>query len=357
MGWFKSALQGIGSGVNWIKQNTGTITQAAEVIAKLAAATKADGFVDGGDPASSIFPNFAANATALEAAAQAKAEEHLAEVIASLPKHIANDSTLKTVSDGALGGSGSSAFLWTYPSVDDNIGHPSKQAVQDLGKMLAQRSFPTTLSTGSGTTLGPLGGWFDVARGIGGAIFGALGADVSDDVGTPSIQTKPFAIANHTGDCVISGAHAFYRIPLGEGAPNQTWHAAIAMHMTTTGTYRQAESERTKVFSFTQPVHTSGSNPQWLVTMNVRWEDAVSAQIFSPALLSQIQSQVNVNAGWVLHHTSLDGMDQQIKLECPVDFIPNQASMLVRGLIKTVLGGNPVLTPDITITNSSLVLP
>lgn len=357
MGWFNSALQGIGSAVNWVKQNSGTIAKAAEVIAGIAGVPVMADDVNG--PVTDLFPNFTKAAAKVYDKAQKGAQEKLDEVLASLPERIRNDTTLEITQEPVPA---ESTFLWSEPAPLDTKGQPNKELVQDIGKMLTQRNFPTVLPTSSnGAGNLALGGLLDVALRIGQAIFANLGKAVDSDGDITSTQ---FVIPSGDDSVTITGCHAFYGIPLGQTGFNSAWHAGLVMHKITTQTYRKFESARIKALSFHE--HIRLADPVWLVTLNVAWEDSVWANTLTPKLKTQLEHTDVTKAGWKLHYNSLDGMDQQIKLQCPPDFTPPQAKGLVRQCIKTVApssqlaldeSSNPYLTPDIQVTLSTLLLP
>ncbi|KAK4232666.1 hypothetical protein C8A03DRAFT_20085, partial [Achaetomium macrosporum] len=286
------------------------------------------------------------------------AQKHLEKVLDSLPAHIKEDPTLEVT---AAAVPAETTFLWFDPAPVDSKGQPNRGLVRDLGKMLTVRSFPTVLPSSSGDINAVGFGWLDVGFRIGQAIFGNLGAvEISKD---GLIQSTCFSIPSGDGSCVITGCHAYYSIPLGQTGTNSAWHAGLVMHKITTAGYRKLESARNKSVALTHNVKNSGSEPQWLCTMNVQWEDSVSANVLAPKLIQQLQANTQ---GYVLHHCSLDGMDQQIKIQCPDDTTPTQAKGLVRQCIKTVISGSglltavataPFLTPDIQLTMSTLILP
>ncbi|KAK4194029.1 hypothetical protein QBC40DRAFT_344384 [Triangularia verruculosa] len=302
MGWFSSALQGIGHAVSWIKQNSGTIAQAASTIAQVAGAT------------------------------------HLEKMLDSLPAQIKNDPTLEVI---AAAVPAETTFLWFDPAPVDSKGQPNRGLVRDLGKMLTVRSFPTVLPSGSGD----------------------INAVAVETIKDGLIQSTRFSIPSGDGSCVITGCHAYYSIPLGQTGTNSVWHAGLVMHKITTASYRKLESPRNKSLTLTHNVNHSSSEPQWLCTMNVQWEDSVSANIVAPQLIQQLQANA---PGFVLHHCSLDGMDQHIKIQCPNDTTPSQAKGLVRQCIKTAMSDSGLvtavatvhfLTPDVQLTMSTLILP
>ncbi|KAK4671534.1 hypothetical protein QC764_606710 [Podospora pseudoanserina] len=360
MSWWSSLIHGVGSAVDWVKSNSGTIGTAAGIIAKVAGAI-AD---DHSDPVAQIFPNFIKAAQRLKKKAQKGAQAKLDEVSASLPDRIKNDKTRKTEEAASLS---DSTFMWVDPAPLNADGQPNKSLVHDIGKMLAQSSFPTVLKAGNGKGKreGSDSGFLDVALSIGQAIFAnmATDAEYADDDG---IVVSPFSISSTDGCCTISGCHAYYPIPLGQTGANSVWHAAIAMNKTTTEAYRFHEFASTRALTISQPVKmdNGSGNPQWLVTMSVPWEDAVSASKLAPALLNELQSTDVTQVGWRLYYHSLDGTDQRLKLQCPDGFTPAQAKGLVRGCIKDVVrssgmllspNASPYLTPDILVTMSTLV--
>ncbi|KAK0721226.1 hypothetical protein B0T21DRAFT_386166 [Apiosordaria backusii] len=355
MGWFSSALQGIGHAVNWIKQNSGTISQAASTIAQVAGAV---GLAEGEEPADALFPNFTAAAAKVAAAAGDGAQQQLEKVLDSFPAQIKNDPTLEVT---AAAVPAETTFLWFDPAPVDSEGQPNRGLVRDLGKMLTARSFPTVLPSGSGDINAVDFGWLDVGLRIGQAIFGNLGA--VEIIKDGLIQSTRFSIPSGDGSCVITGCHAYYNIPLGQTGTNSAWHAGLVMHKITTASYRKLESARNKSLTLTHSVKNDSSEPQWLCTMNVQWEDSVSANIVAPKLIQQLQANTQ---GYVLHHCSLDGMDQHIKIQCPNDTTPTQAKGLVRQCVKTAMSDSGLvtavatshfLTPDVQLTMSTLILP
>ncbi|KAK4232678.1 hypothetical protein C8A03DRAFT_39738, partial [Achaetomium macrosporum] len=176
MGWFSSALQGIGHAVNWVKQNSGTIVQAASTIAQVAGAV---GLAEGEDPADALFPNFTA----------AAGKKHVEKVLDSLPAQIRKDPTLEVI---AAAVPAETTFLWFDPAPVDSKGQPNRGLVRDLGKMLTARSFPTLLPSSSGGIKAVDFGWLDVGLKIGQAIFGNIGAvEISKD---GLIQSTSFSV-------------------------------------------------------------------------------------------------------------------------------------------------------------------
>ncbi|KAK0671623.1 hypothetical protein QBC41DRAFT_269908 [Cercophora samala] len=358
MGWWGSIISGVGAAVDWVKSNSGTIEKAVSVIAKVAGAI-AD---DHDDPVAQLFPNFTKAAQKLKEKAQEGAEMKLKEVKAGLPDRIKNDKTRRTEAATDLA---DSTFLWVDPAPLNQAGQPNKGLVQDIGKMLAQSSFPTVLKTGNGKEKGKQSdsGLLDVALSIGEAIFANMGTE-SEHADDDGIVVSPFSISSADGCCTISGCHAYYPIPLGQTGANSAWHAAMAMHKTTTEPHRFNEFANTRALTFSQRVKVEDGNPKWLVTMSIPWEDAVSASSLAPALLNELKSNDVTQAGWRLNYHSLDGTDQRLKLQCPDGFTPAQAKGLVRGCIKDVVkssgmllspNASPYLTPDIQVTMSTLV--
>lgn len=355
MGWFDSIVQGIGAGVNWVKENSGTIGQAASAISSIAGLV----LLDNDDPTAKIFPNFAAAAAKLAEKAQRGALEKRDDVIAGLPEYIRNDPTLQVTADEDPAGS---TFLWLDPAPLDPADQPNKGLVQDIGKLLTEKSLPTVLP-GKNDKANTLDfGLFDVALSIGQAIFSNLGgAGKASDDGISSIK---FKVPSGDGSCTITGCHAYYQIPLGQSGPNVAWHAGLVIHKITTKAYRDFESARTKALSFTQPVGATGTEPQWLVTLNVKWEDSVSANASAPKLIEDLKKPDVTKNGWAVNYNSLDGVVQQIKLLCGPGHLPAEAKGLVRHSIRTILGlpnalaatssASP-LTPVIEITLASLV--
>ncbi|KAK4171388.1 hypothetical protein QBC36DRAFT_382600 [Triangularia setosa] len=356
MGWWNSIVDGVGSAVNWIKSNSGTIGAAASVIAKIAGAVAQDD----DDPVAQLFPNFTKAAQKLNELAKGGANAKLKEVLNSIPEYSMNDRmvNLQTAEATLLA---DSTFLWLDPAPLNRDGQPNKGLVQDIGKMLAQSSFSTVLtSSGEGKRKGSRS--LDVALAIGQAIFANMGtgAEQANDDG---IVLAPFDISYDDVGCRITGCHAYYQIPLGQTGANSAWHAALAMSQTTTENYRKYEFARTRDVFFTQPIRTDNGNPQWLVTMSVPWEESVSAYTLSKGLLGELTSNDIIQDGWHLHYHSLDGTDQHIKVQCPDGHTPAQARGLVRECIKKVLKNSgmlvsastsPYLTPDIHITMSVL---
>lgn len=233
--------------------------------------------------------------------------------------------------------------------------------------MLAQRSFPTVLPYGADADadagdLTAVGfGWLDVASRIGQAIFGNLGRVETFQDGP--IQSTRFSIPSSDGSCTITGCHAYYSIPLGQTGTNAAWHAGLVMYQITTSKYREEEAARRRSVALTHPITQSGSEPQWLCTMAVEWEDSVSASVVAPKLIQQIKAN---KLGYALNTCSLDGMLQQLKIQCPPDITPTQAKGFVRQCVKdapvttglvTPITTTPYLTPDIQLTMSTLLLP
>lgn len=357
MGWFSSALQGIGSAVNWVKQNTGTISQAASIIAQVAGAVAVD---EAEDPADALFPNFTTASAKVAAVAQDGAQQHLQKILDALPAHIKNDPTLEVTSPGIPA---ETTFLWHDPAPVDAKGDPNRGLTRDLSKMLAQRSFPTVLPVGSagGDLKAVSFGWLDVAKTIGQAIFGNLGRVETFQDGP--IQSTRFSIPSSDGTCTITGCHAYYGIPLGQTGTNTAWHAGLVMHKITTSAYRVQEAARRKGVALTHRITQSSSEPQWLCTMAVQWEDSVSASVIAPKLIQQIKAN---KLGYELNTCSLDGMEQQLKIQCPPNITPTQAKGFVRQCVKEALAITgviaatttaPYLTPDIQLTMSTLLLP
>ncbi|KAK0726400.1 hypothetical protein B0T21DRAFT_385668 [Apiosordaria backusii] len=313
----------------------GYVGQAASVIAKIAGVPVK--LHDDDDPAAQLFPNFTTASSKVYDAAEKGAKEKLEEVLAALPDHIKNDSTLETTS---VAYPAESTFLWTDPAPLNKNGKPNRELVQDIGKMLAQRGFPTVFPTSTSDADSTDFDWLDVALNIGKAIFSNI-PPITQDSGD-GITTSKFAIHSGNGSW-ITGCHAYYGIPLGQAGANSAWHSGLVMQLTTTKAYRDFETARNKALNFTQDVSTSNGKLRWLVTMNVQWEGSVTANRLAPALKGKLKSD-------------------DIKLQCPDEYTPAQARGLVRECAKSVIqslftgtGSEPYLTPEIIVTMSTLL--
>ncbi|KFY64866.1 hypothetical protein V496_02967 [Pseudogymnoascus sp. VKM F-4515 (FW-2607)] len=204
MGWFDSTIDGIGSAVNWVTSNSGTISgvfNAVSTVASLLVATSPVDNAKGADTDTppDLFVTFNQANQYLEN----EASYMLGKILPKLP----NVRIVKM------------SGLWTGASPIDATGDPSLEMNKDIAKtgyIRGQRSSPA----------------FSLV--LSHIIWGADGPQ--NYIYTPNVT-----LANDENTCAISVIHAYYAVPLGKTGNDNTWHGAVQLAMGTNSDFdRQA---------------------------------------------------------------------------------------------------------------------
>lgn len=314
MSWFDSLLDGLGSVVNWTMAHSGeigSVVNAVGTVASLLAA--AEETVDDTDP-TDLFPSFK------------KAGDYLETVAAS-------EVPSAPISAGTNTRKYSIQGIWKSAAPLDASQNPSPEMYHDVANILAQNNIPEAF-------VGAKGYQTDVSKDIAQAIFAdnpspppppTSDSRLSKSNKRPSYIAAPkFKFSNNDASCVISGAHAYYAIPMGKAATENIWHGALQIEVTSTPDFDQRYIRKKRNFRYqTQQLATADN--VWLVTCQMTWNSVSLAQEVFPLLKTKLSSEYpNYNVVF----DNLSGLIQTMKIQAPSDTTPAQVRC---GLTQAVL--------------------
>lgn len=249
--------------------------------------------------------------------------------------------------------------IWQNPVLIEH-GSAALPMYQDVAKFLSLHGVPAIIQDA--------GDPIPVARSLSDALFANASAS-SDQVGDGHDHVRVIKqIQIPSGDkdspITIYAKHAYYTVPLGEGARQDYWHSAIHVVIIKTPHHIAAHNPEPtqgviydRSFDLRAPSATGTGSPKWLVTFVIQWDSAVVAAN------SQAEFVRLVNAhklGYDLKLNSLVGTLQHVKILAPTDVTPGSVRQAVISVCAKILNtgkdaGNPGGLPSIEITKESLV--
>ncbi|KAL4878032.1 hypothetical protein BJY04DRAFT_221602 [Aspergillus karnatakaensis] len=261
--------------------------------------------------------------------------------------------------------------IWKSAAPLDKAQNPSPDMYHDIANILAENNIPQSF-------IGSKGLYTDVAQDIAQAIFAdnpppppppASDARLLTNAGQlPDYIVAPqFSVSNNDASCVISGAHAYYAIPLGKAATENIWHGALQLAVTTTKDFDQRHAQQNQQYRFrAQPVQTSEN--AWLVTRQISWNSVPMAQTVYPKLKDVLTSEYPT---YNVLFDNLSSLVQTFKIQAPAGVTPAQVRCaLTQAVLDTItqlqqgqqpLKGQDGSTPDVQlpiveVTDSTLLV-
>ena len=139
MGWFNSIIQGIGSAVSWLTQNSASIAPAFNAVKDVAGLILSNDTNDPETPMgiSDLFSLFSKASKYLTDVASKLAADTHAAALREFPSAAAASADTNHIEY---------PVLWSAPAPNDGQNNPSLALYQDVSKFLAEHDLPTTLT-------------------------------------------------------------------------------------------------------------------------------------------------------------------------------------------------------------------
>ncbi|KAF5855106.1 hypothetical protein ETB97_010046 [Aspergillus alliaceus] len=321
MAWFSSIINGVGSAVNWALSNSGVVKPLLDTVATVAknllgGLETEEGFIiieglDDPEDCKNLLKNFKEADKNLKK----KAEEAAKQVEKGVPT---GGSTRNEVLSG----------LWTNPGLTEN-GNATPEMYRDLAKFLEEKEIPTQLQNDNGTVT-------DVPQEIATAIFANdPNVPAPGDIEGVAVRFPTFQIGN--GSCFITGAHAYYAVPLGKSisgieSDDHAWHGAVHVTKATTAEFDQQYTEHKKslVLVAEDRETQAGVVPRWVVTCQVDWRTVLQATKASFDVEAQLRK---LYPEYELLYSNVDGQSQIIKVRAPEGIRPPQVRAVIHKVV------------------------
>jgi hypothetical protein len=269
MGFWNSILNGIADAGSWISNNSDSILNAVNVIAKAAGAVALDEASLAQDD--NALPKLVANLTTAAGKLQQTAES-----LSPRPAPVKQGDPIH----GPLHLPG----VWPQPAIVAE-GQAPPDVGADVDKFLAINDLPTVLGTGTDAV--------DVGKLLAAQMFAPVSTTKND--GSPFVSPAPLLVdALATHGIRITGQHVYYPVPLGNPGTNDAWHSHTLLWVEQAPQFRENWAKQKRMLSVKpRPSGLAAGASYNTATVSAQWSGAKNVPMIMSQAVHAVQQLTN----------------------------------------------------------------